>query len=246
LLKDLGRTREAAAAFETAIANGADAELNSYFLASVSERAAPPAPPRHYVENLFDGYAANFERHLIDVLHYRAHEVLAKRLAAMDRRFDRALDLGCGTGLCGELLRPLARRLEGVDLSSNMVTQARARGVYDSVEQADLAQHLAAAQGPYDLVVAADVFIYVGALEAVFAQVARLMQPGGVFCFSVESASEDEGFALRPSLRYVHSEHYLRPLAAAHGFDVEASARHPIREDQQAPIPGLFLWLVRR
>ena len=246
LLKDSGRLQEAATAFRSAIDNGGDAELNSHYLASVSGQAAPAAPPREYVENLFDSYAAGFERHLVDVLNYRAHEVLAQRVIATQRRFASVLDLGCGTGLCGALMRPHALWLQGVDVSGNMVAQARAGGGYDLVEQADLVQHLGAAERRFDLVLAADVFIYVGALEAVFAGVARAIDPGGVFCFSVEAAREDEEFALRPSLRYVHSEGYLRRLAAQHGFDVEAMARHPIREDQQQPISGLFAWLVRR
>lgn len=245
LLKDEGRLDEAAAAFRNAIDNGADVELNCHYLASVSGQL-PPAPPRQYVETLFDSYAEGFEQHLLEVLNYRAHQVLVQRLAAMNRRFDCALDLGCGTGLCGALVQPMTKWLDGVDLSGNMVAQARARGVYDQVEQADLTEFLAAATRRYDLVLAADVFIYVGVLDGVFAGVARVLEPGGVFCFSVEAAGGEADLALRPSLRYVHSERYLRRLAAEHGFEVQAVARHPIREDQQQPIPGLFAWLTRR
>ena len=225
--------------------HGAEAALNTHYLASVSAIASP-APPRHFVVSLFDSYAEGFEQHLVEVLNYRAHQVLAQRVTAMNRRFAAGLDLGCGTGLCGALVQPVTQWLEGVDLSCIMVTQARSRGVYDQVEQADVVQHLAAAPRRYDLVLAADVFIYVGALEAVFAGVARVMEPSGLFCFSVEVAGEDEDFALRPSLRYVHSERYLRRLAAEHGFEVDTVERHPIREDQQRPIPGLFASLVRR
>jgi predicted TPR repeat methyltransferase len=245
LLKERGERAQAASAFSSAIAYGADAELNGYFLASVSERAAPAAPPRHYVENLFDGYADDFDQHLVGVLKYQAHEVLVGRLRAMERRFERALDLGCGTGLCGALVRPLARWLEGVDLSSKMVAQARARGIYDELRQADLVEWLGAASPGCDLVIAADVFIYVGALDTVFASVARLLDAGGVFCFSVEEAGPREDFAVRPSLRYVHSPDYLRRLAARNGFELDALERHPIRQDQQVPIPGLFAWFTR-
>ena len=35
------------------------------------------------------------------------------------------LDAGCGTGLCGPLLAPYARRLVGVDLSDGMLKHAR-------------------------------------------------------------------------------------------------------------------------
>ena len=246
LLKDLGRHAEAATAFENAIARGADPQLNRYFLASLQGGDAPPAPPRHYVEMLFDGYADGFDEHLVGVLNYRAHQVLADGVLALQRRFVSALDLGCGTGLCGQLVRPLADRLEGVDLSGNMVEVARGRGIYDQVAQDDVVHYLQQSARRYDLVLAADVFIYVGALDPVFDAVARRMDSGGVFCFSVEEAGEGEDLALRTSLRYVHSERSVRALAQAHGFDVRAMARHPIREDQRTPIPGLYTWLVKR
>ena len=37
------------------------------------------------------------------------------------------LDAGCGTGLCGPLIAPHARRLVGVDLSGQMLAHARER-----------------------------------------------------------------------------------------------------------------------
>jgi predicted TPR repeat methyltransferase len=92
-------------------------------------------------------------------------------------------------------------------------------------------------------VVSADVFIYVGALEAVFDGVSRVIEPGGVFCFSVEVAPDDHAFVLQPSQRYAHSERYLRALAFGHGFEVRSMLHHPIREDQLQPIPGLYVVL---
>jgi len=246
LLKDLGRPAEAAAAYQQAIAHGSDLELNRYYLAGLTGGDAPQAPPRQYVESLFDGYADGFEEHLVEVLNYRAPQLLVDGLQGMQRQFGCALDLGCGTGLCGLLLRPLVKRLDGVDLSGNMVERAQARGVYDALAQADVAQYLASAERSYDLVVAADVFIYVGALEPVFAGVARVMPAGGVFCFSVEACEEGPDLALRPSLRYAHSRGYIQKLAEQYGFEIGATAEHSIREDQGKPIPGLFAWLVRR
>jgi predicted TPR repeat methyltransferase len=245
LLKDLGRHAEAALAFEKAIARGADAQLNRYFLASLRGDGAPPAPPRHYVQMLFDSYAQGFDQHLVQVLNYRAHRVLAQGVAQLGRRFAGALDLGCGTGLCGPLVRPLVDRLEGVDLSAAMLAQAQALGAYDLVTQDDVGHYLEAATRRYDLVLAADVFIYVGALDGVFAGVARQMDAGGVFCFSVEEAAEGEAMALRSSLRYVHSEGLVRTLAAAHGFEVIRLERQAIREDQRVAIAGLYAWLQK-
>lgn len=246
LLKQLGRMDEAREAYENAVAQGADTELNRYYLAALSSRQAPAAAPRVYVESLFDGYADGFEDHLVQVLKYRAPEVLSAQLRRMGRSFARALDLGCGTGLCGVAVRPLAARLEGVDLSANMVERACARQVYDEVVQDDLVHYLDTTQRRYDLVAAADVFVYVGALERVFQGVARVLAPGGVFCFSLEAASEEgPDLVLRPSLRYAHSRGYIQKLAEQYGFEINATAEHPIREDQRSPIAGLFAWLSR-
>jgi predicted TPR repeat methyltransferase len=246
LLKSLGREQEACTSFENAIERGGDPELNRYYLASLNGNAVPATAPRQYVESLFDGYADDFEVHLVEVLKYDAPSILAAELARTRRRFSAALDLGCGTGLCGVAVRPLTDRLDGVDLSSNMVERAAARSIYDSVVQADLIEYLVTTPQRYDLVLAADVFIYVGALEQVFSGVARVLATGGMFCFSVEAAPEGQQLDLRPSLRYAHSRGYIEKLAEQYGFEIATTAEHPIREDQRTPIPGLFAWLSRR
>lgn len=243
LERELGRPQEAQASFRQALAHGADPELLGYYLAAVSGGEAPATPPRRYVEELFDTYDEGFEEHLAGTLNYRAPEILARGLARP--RYGAALDLGCGTGLFAPLLRPRVDRLDGVDLSANMVARARARGLYDEVVQDDLVAKLDASPGRYDLLVAGDVFIYVGALEAVFAAAVRALRPGGEFCFSLEAADEHATFTLRPSLRYAHSEGYIRMLAGSSGFELRATARHPLRIDQGQPVAGLFAWLSR-
>lgn len=244
LLRTLGRDAEALAAFRLAAQRGADSPLNRYYLAGLGGGEPPPAPPREYVASLFDLYAQEFDAHLVQVLQYRAPQILVGGLRRAGR-FRAALDLGCGTGLCGPLLRPLAERLDGVDLSQRMVERATASGCYDAVLQADLADYLHGTDRRHDLLVAADVFIYVGALERVFAGAARVLGPGGRFCFSVELAPGPDDVVLRPSLRYAHSRGYIRKLTEPHGFEISATAEHPIREDQGTPIPGLFVWLVK-
>ena len=205
---------------------------------------APAGAPQAYVRGLFDSYADDFEPHLLNVLRYRAHEAAAQAAAAAlaGTPVDAALDLGCGTGLCGPLLRPLARRLHGLDLSPTMLEQARARGCYDQLVQADLTAYLQQTPERYGLVAAADVFIYVGALEPVFAGVRRVLQPGGVFAFSVES-SDGQALQLRPSLRYAHGADHLRALAAQHGLEIVQAQPLVLREDQRQPIQGQVLCL---
>ena len=244
-LRELGRLPEAAQAYREALARGGDSELVRYYLAGLQQGQAPHHAPRQYVEALFDGYAQGFDAHLVQGLRYDAPAVLTQRLAAQGRRWHNALDLGCGTGLCGPHLRAMADRVTGVDLSANMLEKAAALQVYDALEQADVTEFLATTRETFDLVVAADVFVYVGALDDVFAAVAQRLAPGGSFCFTVEESAGEE-VALRSSLRYAHSQAGILRLSQANGLEVSAIERRPVREEQRVPIPGLFAWLTRR
>jgi predicted TPR repeat methyltransferase len=244
VLRDAGQYAEAARCFEQALAHGGDETLHRFYLASVRTGEATPAqPPRAYVEALFDEYADDFQSHLIQHLKYQAHETLLAPLRVGGQRFPLVLDLGCGTGLCGQLIRPHADAVDGVDLAQAMVEQARASGAYRRVEQGDLLGFLRSQSEPAALVIAADVFIYVGALDEVFAAVRQRLQPGGCFAFSVELAGDGQDLQLRPSLRYAHSLAYIERLAKAHGFQVRQTWQAPLREDQRKPVMGLYVLL---
>ena len=68
-----------------------------------------------------------------------------------------------------------------------------------------------------DLVAAADVLVYLGDLDPIFVAVRRVLAPSGLFAFSVE-AGEGADYRLRPTMRFAHSETYLRAAAAKAGL----------------------------
>ena len=89
----------------------------------------PATLPRPSLSDLFDRYAPDFDEMLVNTLKYQvpqqiADAVAAARLDADAKPID-ILDLGCGTGLCGKLLKPIANRLCGVDLSTGMIEKAK-------------------------------------------------------------------------------------------------------------------------
>jgi predicted TPR repeat methyltransferase len=243
LLRELGRLPEAALCFEQALALGADPALHGYYLASVRGTHAPANPPRQYVEALFDTYASDFQQHLVGQLRYQAHETLVRPLLQANRRYHSVLDLGCGSGLCGQLLHGHADAIDGVDVSSAMLAQARQHGVYRALVHAELGAFLAQANRADDLVLAADVFIYIGELSEVFQQVRRILRPAGCFAFSVELSPGGQDVHLLPSLRYAHSERYVLNLAQTHGFKPRDRFTAPLRHDQGAPVQGLYVLL---
>ena len=235
---------EAAASYRRALACGADVEMVQFALAALGEvvGALPPSAPAPYIKELFDGYADHFDEHLVDVLHYHTPQRMLESLRKAGITGGACIDLGCGTGLFGVLLRPLAQTLAGVDLSPRMLEQARRRGIYDSLACAELCAFLVQREQAFDLAAAADVLVYIGDLAPVMHAVKRALRPGGAFVFSVEE-SDGAAYALRASQRYAHSSPYVQDVAARAGMVVRSIERHALREDQGIAIVGLIVVL---
>jgi predicted TPR repeat methyltransferase len=242
MLEAAGMPEQAAEAWRRTLALEPDDRPGAALKLELIGQAPPSsAPPGGYVEALFDSYARTFETSLVQKLVYRVPELVLAAIEARGvRRFRRAIDLGCGTGLMGAALRPFVDRLEGCDISSSMLRKAEAKAIYDRLEKADL-QTLSIEPMSVDLVVAADGFLYVGALERIMATVAAGLAPDGLFAFSVEKHEGPRDMALRPSRRYAHSQAYLRRVVAAAGMEVASMQTAVIRMDRGEPIEGLIV-----
>ena len=109
--------------------------------------------PKDSSENLLARSRRDFEQAL-ERLDYRAPQLVSTAMAEELPKPSASLDIldaGCGTGLCGPRVRPYARRLVGVDLSSAMLDKARAAGAYDELVDAELTAFMPTkAQPPAD------------------------------------------------------------------------------------------------
>jgi predicted TPR repeat methyltransferase len=236
----LGQRDAAAASFRRAIALEPRNKLAGYMLGGLEGSGGDVQAS--YVRAMFDGYAPHFEQHLVERLQYRIPWVLAEAVVTEHPApFAAGLDLGCGTGLVGDALgREEAPVLDGIDLSPKMVEITRGKGRYRAVYEGDIVAAMGRPEvrgAGYDLVIAADVFIYVGALEAVFARVAEILAPDGLLAFSLEHIDGD-GFAIQASSRYAHGSGYTARLAAASGFAPVLSRQVPLRQESGRDIPG--------
>ena len=213
-------------------------------LGESSERASDA-----YVEKVFDEFAVDFDLQLAK-LKYCAPELVqgALRAALPAPSAQLAIaDLGCGTGLCGPLVKPWARSLVGCDLSARMLERAARRGVYDAVVKAELVQFMADRPGAFDVLVSADTLIYFGELGQAFAAAHAALRPGGTLCFTLESLPEDsaQDQRLTESGRYAHTLAGLRRRLAAAGFAEPSIEPVVPRFESGKPVAG-WLAIVRR
>jgi predicted TPR repeat methyltransferase len=203
------------------------------------------AMPRGYVQTLFDQYAPRFEASLLGELNYRAPQLLfkavlaARAAAGKPAFFARAIDLGCGTGLAAAAFAEGVDEIIGIDLSPGMIERARASGLYAELEVADMVDGLRGRpEASADLVLAADAMVYVPDLAPVIGEVARVLAPGGLLTFTVETHGGD-GVVIGSGLRYAHSADYVSERIDAAGLTlVQLDAASPRTEDG-APVRGL-------
>ncbi len=200
--------------------------------------------PSAYVRALFDGYAPKFDRALTQGLGYDAPALLRDAVRSVRTgRIGSMLDLGCGTGLAGAVFRPLVDWLVGVDLSAGMLAQARGKGLYDRLAEAEVVQFLHDERpggSPYHLIVAADVFVYLDDLRAVLRAAADVLAPQGLIAFTAETHDGD-GVLLRDTLRYAHGAAHVSAAVAEAGLAAIRLESASTRTEKKQPVPGLLV-----
>jgi predicted TPR repeat methyltransferase len=161
------------------------------------------------VRALYRDWAASYDSDFIGRMAY----VLPKIVAEVFQRHGGAgpiLDVGCGSGAVGMELA--GRRIDGLDLSPEMLAVAVEKGVYTRLIEGDLLGRLPLEEGAYRGVVSAGTFTHghVGpeALDALI----RVSAPEALFCLSV------------------NAEHF-----AAQGFEAKLSDLHE-RGEITAPL----------
>jgi predicted TPR repeat methyltransferase len=229
----------------------------------------------HYqgVEELFDEYADTFEEHLTLGLRYKTPALMKRQMdlafgtelsdigskveddarkSEKERKWKRCLDLGCGSGLAGDIYRSDVQYLEGCDISKEMVKMCKKKeGIYDKVIHNNLMNHLRKQKdASFDLIVSADVVMYLhdNDLDAMIKETFRVLESGGVLCFSTESLdteSEEEHFRRLESERFAHSRKYVLGVAKGHGFECKSVENVRVRMDGGHPIMGDILVLVK-
>lgn len=247
LREELGERDKAIAAFRNAReADPEDQHGASLHLIRLGDEQLSEMP-KAYVQALFDQYAPHFEDVLVNDLDYRAPSlifkaVIAARVAARKPAlFKHAIDLGCGTGLAAGAFARQVDRFTGIDLSPGMIKEARATGLYAELEIADMIEGLQGKpQGSANLIVAADAFVYLSDLAPVLTEARRVLAPGGVLAFTLET-HDGSGIILGAGLRYAHAAEYVRNALVRTGLKLLTLQAASPRIENNEPVRGLVV-----
>jgi ubiquinone/menaquinone biosynthesis C-methylase UbiE len=159
-------------------------------------------------------------------------ELLVREADLVGRR---VLDVGCGTGRAALALHERGSRVWGVEPSAEMAAQARARGVNVKVAPAE---RLPFKDGWFERAVAWLV-IHLIDRPAAFAEVARVLEPGGVLAITTFDPTHFDRYYLNrlfPSLESIDRARFPEPDALV--AELEAAGFEPrlIRLSQQGDL----------
>ncbi len=192
----------------------------SHMLRALSGEQHSAATCNDYAQNLFNNYALYYDQHVTNYLHYALPNQVIKTIDSLTvNHFDKAVELGCGTGLSGQAIRDYCGDLHGVDIAHKMIERAREKGIYNRLTEQDALTFLQQSPHRFNLILAVDVLPYFGALEALFQAVERTLEIEGFFIFSTE-ISEQYPWHLQESVRFSHHQDYLRELASASSLNL--------------------------
>ncbi|MHC4146631.1 MAG: class I SAM-dependent DNA methyltransferase [Planctomycetota bacterium] len=241
-LLQAGRCEEAAGVFDEWLRKEPGNPVILYLQAACLGKGVPDRAPDAYVQQIFDDLADSFDAHLVKNLDYRAPALIIDALASVlpppDATLD-ILDAGCGTGQCGPLLRPYARRLIGVDLSAKMLTKAAGRKTYDDLVKFELTEFLSRQTEAYDIIASADTLCYFGNLEPVFQSAYKALKPGGLLAFTLEDKGEEAPESrLNPHGRYSHANSYVANSLDAAKLAIQSISSVVLRNEGKQPVAG--------
>lgn len=240
----LGQTQEAIAYLTKARAVNPDDKSSAFMLDAFNNSQEQHAACPEYAQNLFDNYALHYEKHMTETLKYSVPHRIAHVLHQLipNMQVTRALDLGCGTGLSGVILRELSQHLTGVDLSPKMLAHARDKAIYDELIESEIIEYfhqLDPSNIPYNLITAADVLPYLGDLSPLFACVKKYLAPKGLFILTHE-ISDSANWILQTTARFAHHPRYLIALAEEHGLQLAYQESFVARKHHDDDLPVML------
>jgi predicted TPR repeat methyltransferase len=142
-------------------------------------------------------WAEDYDHEMLDKLGYTSPASIAARLIVqLPDTGSKILDLGCGTGLTCRLLAERGySRLDGIDISREMLQVARERGIYQDLLAGDLNQPLQRESDSYDGVISSGTFTHGHVGPEPLDEVFRVLRPGGILACTVHmDLWETKGF----------------------------------------------------
>ena len=148
----------------------------------------------------------------------------------------------------------MTQHMTGVDVSPDMLEGARAKGIYDLLNEEDLLFFLTRHPDRFDLIVSAAALIHFGDLNPVLEAVWLALRPEGTFAFTTYSYDGSDPTAFGASSYrelakagcFAHGSAYLADLSKTCGFEICEVSEIIHEQSSMQKIPGFVAVLRKR
>ncbi|MBI1393638.1 MAG: methyltransferase domain-containing protein [Alphaproteobacteria bacterium] len=148
------------------------------------------------VRDAYKDWAATYEKDTVEGMGYVAPSVVADKIASLVEPSARLLDAGCGTGLAGAALAERGfRKIDGMDISPDMLDVAREKNVYGELKVQDMTRALDYPDGAYDAVACVGTFTHAHVGPTGFDELLRIVRPSGYVVATVHEDVWPDGYA---------------------------------------------------
>jgi SAM-dependent methyltransferase len=197
--------------------------LDGYDLDQAYEIDGPEDARRMYGD-----WAENYDESFGTAWGYIAPREIAAILKSEADPMGEVLDIGAGTGLVAEYLADLL--VDALDITPEMLTIAREKGLYRSLILGDLTAALPIADASYDAIVSCGTFTHGHVGPECFPELLRITRPGAVFvCGTIAPVLDGAGFG--SALALLVAQGKITPVAFR-DIPIYEDADHPHKDDR--------------
>ena len=193
------------------VKNAPDDVLAKHTLLALSDQKDPDMEA--FTTKLFDEFSKTYDDKMKELNNLSLIEI---QKILPDRKYAKALDIGCGTGAWGKAYKSHIGNLTGVDLSKNMLDIAKGTKTYNKLVCQESTAYLQKIRTKFDLITLVDVLGYFSDVKDIFSLISEHLTREGLVAFSVETTDKGD-VVLAPHGRYLYGISYLEnQLQQAH------------------------------
>ncbi|QXK92306.1 methyltransferase domain-containing protein [Neoehrlichia mikurensis] len=205
--------------------------------------------PYIIIQQYFNYTSEYFVEHWVITKQYRAHEYVRSLIVNFFGPLScnvKILDLGCGTGICGQFLKmkDIGNHITGIDISSHMINIARGcfvngRQAYNELIHINMYDFLKNNNKNhlYDVIILTEVLHYTGDLSVIFKLVSTALNPQGIVIALVREVNEKDFSFVPEGDFFCHSLDYIKSIILKSNMQITYSSNCKIYGNQ---IDGLL------
>ena len=181
-----------------------------------------------FTEQLFDGFADSYEM-VMQNLDYSAPMAVRRVAGPLEGRI---VDLGCGSGLVGMVIKSPENYIIGVDLSAQMLSKAASKKVYSELVKSDIFDFLSY-RSDFKTIIAADVFGYIPDIEKLL-----FLCKGKNIIFTIETLKGDKTKQIQSNGRLQHNPDHIKKILLQNRFCDIYMEDIVLRYENETPVHG--------